>query len=149
MAETDDMRDRAADALLALIPLYHKNVIRLRPPITGIQLAQIHTLGILMKNESLTMSEIGSRLYISRPYMTRLADAMIADGLVERRQDPGDRRVIKLAITDKGKKYLRQSLTWFKNDLKKNLTGLNDNDVEKLCTALEDTYRIFSKLQEG
>jgi DNA-binding MarR family transcriptional regulator len=145
----EDIRDRAADALLALIPLYYKNVIRHRPPIAGIQLAQIHTLGILMKTKSLTMSEIGSRLYISRPYMTRLADQMIADHLVERQPDPADRRVIKLAITEKGKKYLRQSLTWFKNDLKKNLTGLNDDDVEKLCTALEDTYRILSKLQAG
>jgi len=145
---TQDMRDRAADALLALIPLYYKTVIRHRPPITGIQVAQLHTLRVLIKAESLTMSEIGNRLYISRPYMTRLADAMIADGLVERRPDPADRRVIKLAITEKGKKYLRQSLTWFKNDLKKNLAGLNDIDVGKLCAALEDTYRIFSKLQE-
>ena len=146
---TEDLRDRTADALLALIPLYHKNVIRHRPPITGIQLAQVHTLGVLMKAESLTMSEIGSRLYISRPYMTRLANAMIADGLVERRPDPSDRRVIKLAITDKGKKFLRQSITWFKNDLKKNLAGLNNDDVGKLCTALEETYRILSKLQAG
>lgn len=95
------------------------------------------------------MSEIGSRLYISRPYMTRLADQMIADGLVERRPDPDDRRVIKLAITEKGKKYLRQSITWFKNDLKKNLSGLSDSDIGKLCTALEDTYRILSSLQAG
>jgi len=144
---TQDMRDRAADALLALIPLYYKNVIRHRPPIAGIQLAQVHTLGVLIKTSSMTMSEIGNRLYISRPYMTRLADAMIADGLVERRPDPADRRVIKLAITEKGKKYLRQSLTWFKNDLKKNLSGLNDEDVGNLCTALEDTYRILTKLQ--
>lgn len=149
MAETEDIRGRAADALLALIPLYSKTVIRHRPPITGIQLAQFHTLRVLMKNESLTMSEIGNRLYISRPYMTRLADAMIADGQVERQMDPSDRRVIRLAITEKGKKYLHQSLSLFKKDLKKNLTGLNDDDVEKLCAALEDTYRIFSKLQEG
>jgi DNA-binding MarR family transcriptional regulator len=146
---TQDMRDRTADALLALIPLYYKNVIRHRPPIAGIQLAQIHTLGILMKTKSLTMSEIGNRLYISRPYMTRLADQMIADGLVERQPDPADRRVIKLAITEKGKKYLRQSITWFKNDLKKSLSGLNDDDIGDLCTALEDTFRLLSKLQVG
>jgi len=145
----EDIRDRAADALLALIPLYYKNVIRHRPSITGIQVAQLHTLGVLMKAKSLTMSEIGSRLYISRPYMTRLADMMIADGLVERSQDPADRRVINLTITEKGKKYLRQSLTWYKNDLKENLSGLNDEDIRSLCTALEETYQILSKLQTG
>jgi len=146
---TEDIRDRAADALLALIPLYYKNVIRHRPSINGIQVAQLHTLGVLMKFRSMPMSEIGNRLYISRPYMTRLANLMIADGLVERRPDPVDRRVINLAITEKGKKYLRQSITWYRNDLKENLSGLNDSDIGKLCTAMEDAYQILSKLQVG
>jgi len=145
----EDIRDRAADALLALIPLYYKNVIRHRPSINGIQVAQLHTLGVLMKSRSMPMSEIGNRLYISRPYMTRLASLMIADGLVERRPDPADRRVINLAITEKGKKYLRLSITWYRNDLKENLSGLNDSDIGKLCTALEDAYQILSKLQVG
>jgi DNA-binding MarR family transcriptional regulator len=143
----EDIRDRAADALLALIPLYYKNVIRHRPSINGIQVAQLHTLGVLMKYESMPMSEIGNRLYISRPYMTRLANLMIADGLVERLPDPADRRVINLAITEKGEKYLRQSITWYRKDLKENLAGLNDSDIGKLSKALEDAYRILSKLQ--
>jgi DNA-binding MarR family transcriptional regulator len=145
----EDIRDRAAAALLALIPLYYKNVIRHRPSINGIQVAQLHTLGVLMKSKSMPMSEIGNRLYISRPYMTRLADIMIADGLVERQSDPADRRVINLAITEKGKKYLRQSINWYSRDLKENLSGLNDSDIGKLCTALEDAYQILSKLQQG
>ncbi len=144
----EDIRDRAADALLALIPLYYKNVMRQRHAITGIQVAQIHTLGVLMKNESMPMSEIGSRLYISRPYMTRLADLMIADGLVERRPDPADRRVINLAITEKGKIYLKQSISWFRQDLKESLVDIGDNDIEKLCTALETTYQILSKIRQ-
>ena len=63
----EDMRDRTADALIALIPLYYKNVMRHRHAITGVQIAQIHTLGVLMKYKSMPMSEIGSSLYISRP----------------------------------------------------------------------------------
>ena len=145
----EDIRDRAANALLALIPLYYKNVIRHRPSINGIQVAQLHTLGVLMKFRSMPMSEIGNRLYISRPYMTRLASLMIAEGLVERRPDPADRRVINLTITEKGKKYLRQSITWYRKDLKENLSGLNDSDIGKLCTAMEDAYQILSKLQVG
>ena len=81
--------------------------------------------------------------------MTRLADLMINDGLVERLPDPADRRVINLAITEKGKKYLRQSINWYRKDLKENLAGLNDNDIGKLCIALEDAYQILAKLQSG
>ena len=145
-AITEDTRDRAADALLALIPLYYKTVIRQRPSITGIQVAQLHTLIVLAKDKAMPMSEIGNRLYISRPYMTRLADLMINDGLVERRRDPSDRRVINLAITEKGKKYLRQSITWYRKDLRENLSGLTDEDIEKLSIAMEEAFRILSKL---
>jgi len=143
------MRDRAADALLSLIPLYHKSVIRQRLVFSGIQLAKIHTLKILMKYKSMPMSEIGNALYISRPYMTRLADLMIAEDLVERQSDPSDRRVINLVITDKGKKYLRQAINWYKKDLKENLASLGDQDVIRLSEALEDTYLILSKIQGG
>lgn len=145
-AITEDTRDRAADALLALIPLYYKTVIRQRPSITGIHVAQLHTLIVLAKDKAMPMSEIGNRLYISRPYMTRLADLMINDGLVERRRDPSDRRVINLAITEKGKKYLRQSITWYRKDLRENLSGLTDEDIEKLSIAMEEAFRILSKL---
>ncbi len=145
----EDIRDRAADALLALIPLYYKNVMRQRHTITGVQVAQLHTLGVLMKCKSMPMSEIGNHLYISRPYMTRLADLMIADGLVERRPDPTDRRVINLAITEKGKKYLKELISWSKKDLKESLANLDDHEIGKLCTALEDAYQILTKLQQG
>jgi DNA-binding MarR family transcriptional regulator len=145
---SEDIRGRAADALLALIPLYYKNVMRHKHAVTGVQVAQHHTLGVLMKFGTMPMSEIGNRLYISRPYMTRLADLMIADGLVERRPDPTDRRVINLAITEKGKKYLKESITWYKKDLKETLADLDDQDIGILCTALENAYQILEKLPQ-
>jgi len=141
-----DIRDRAADALLVLIPLYYKNVMRAKHTFTGLQIAQYHVLGVLMKDGKLPMSEIGQRLYISRPYMTALADSLIAEELVERLPDPSDRRVINLAITEKGKKYLRHSITLYKHDLKDRLTMLDTYDLDMLCTAAEELQRILDKI---
>ncbi|MDD1702830.1 MAG: MarR family transcriptional regulator [Methanoregula sp.] len=145
---TEDIRDRTADALIALIPLYYRNVMRNRHVSNGVLVAQYHTLGILLKYGALPMSEIGSRLYISRPYMTRLADLMITDGLVEREADPADRRVIHLRITAKGKKFLKESISGYKDDLKESLERLDDQDIGNLCTALEDAYRILAKIHQ-
>jgi len=144
----DDIRDRAAAALLSLVPLYYKNVMRNKRAITGVQVAQFHTLKVLREYGPLPMSEIGDRLYISRPYMTRLADLMIIDDLVERRPDPTDRRVINLAITEQGKKHLKSWISGYKKDLSRDLSGLDSGDVEKLYTALEDVCRILTKLQQ-
>ena len=145
---TDDIRDRAATALLSLIPLYFKNVMRSKHAVTGLQVAQFHVLKVLLHSGALPMSEIGSRLYISRPYMTRLADLMIADGLVERQPDPTDRRVINLAITEQGKKHLKLWISGFKKDIKEGLAVLGDKDVGDLSSALEDVSRILEKLQQ-
>jgi len=142
----DDVRGRAADALIALISLYYRNVMRNRHSANGVLIAEYHTLGLLMKFKALPMSEIGSRLYISRPYMTRLGDIMIADGLVERQADPADRRVTHLAITPKGKKFLKESVSKYKTDLIESFQGLSDTDLEQLGTSLEEAYRILSRI---
>lgn len=144
----DDFRGRAADALIALIPLYYKNVMRNRHTANGVLIAEYHTLGLLMKYKALPMSEIGSRLYISRPYMTRLADIMITDGLVERLSDPADRRVTNLTITQKGKKFLNDSISHYKKDLIGSFQGMSDAELERLSTSLEEAYTILSKINQ-
>jgi DNA-binding MarR family transcriptional regulator len=103
---TDDIRDRIAGDLLALLPFYHKRVFRAEHGISGMQAAQYRVLGLLMSAGVLPMSVIGKRLYISKPYMTVLIDSLVEGGHVERLPDTGDRRVINVAITGKGKTYL-------------------------------------------
>jgi DNA-binding MarR family transcriptional regulator len=120
--------------------------MRAKHTFTGLQIAQYHVLGVLMKHGTLPMSEIGQRLYISRPYMTALADSLIAEELVERLPDPSDRRVINIAITEKGKKHLRHSVTLYKHDLKDRLAALDTNDLDRLCTAADELERILAKI---
>ena len=143
---TGDTRDRAADDLLALMPFYHKHIMKTGFFISGIQAAQNRVLGVLMKAGTLPVSEIGRRLYISKPYMTALIDTLIEGGFVERQPDLADRRVINITITDQGKRHLKQSVTLYKNELKTLLAGLDDTDLEKLYTSLESLKAILAKI---
>jgi len=143
---TQDIQDKAAEYLLALMPFYHKHIVRTGYGITGIQAAQYRVLGVLMKAGTLPMSEIGRRLYISKPYMTALIDTLIKDGLVERTPDLADRRVINISITEPGKKHLKQSITLYKNDLKDLLSTLDEYDLEGLCASLESLKAILGKI---
>ena len=142
------MRDRAAKDLLALIPFYHKHIIKTGFGITGMQAAQYRVLGVLMKAGTLPMSEIGRRLYISKPYMTVLIDTLIGGGFVERRPGLTDRRVINITITEQGKKYLKQSVSLYKKDLKELLSILGDAELEDLCTSLESLKAILAKIPD-
>ena len=141
-----DIRDQAADDLLALMPFYHKHIMKTGYGITGMQAAQYRVLGVLMKAGTLPMSEIGRRLYISKPYMTALIDTLVEGGLVQRQPDLKDRRVINITITETGNKHLKQSVTLYKKDVKVLLSVLDDSDLEELCTSLESLKAILSKI---
>jgi DNA-binding MarR family transcriptional regulator len=140
--------DRAADDLLTLMPFYHKHIMKTGYGITGLQAAQYRVLGVLMKAGTLPVSEIGRRLYISKPYMTALIDTLISGGFVQRQPDLTDRRVINITITEQGKKYLKQSVILYKKDLQELLSFLDDTDLEELCTSLESLKAILAKIPD-
>jgi DNA-binding MarR family transcriptional regulator len=52
--------------------------------------------------EPLTLSELAARVCCVRSNMTQLVDRLEAEGLVRRVDDPGDRRIVRAAITPLG-----------------------------------------------
>lgn len=58
--------------------------------------------------KALRMGELADAVTISRSGLTRLVDRIEAEGLLERRQAPGDRRAVEAAITPEGSKLLRR-----------------------------------------
>lgn len=142
----EEIQDRTAEYLLSLIPYYHKYILRTGIGITGQQAAQHRVLGVLMKVGPLPMSEVGKRLYISKPYMTVLVDTLIAQDLVERRSDPHDRRIIQIAITPQGKSHLKQSMNLYKTGLMEILSTLPEQDLATLCQSLERLHAVLEKI---
>ena len=97
----------------------------------------------------LSMSELGKRLYMSKPYMTVLIDQLIQDGHVQRIPDTTDRRVINIAITAEGKRHLRQMASRYKETVKNMLSELDSQDLEDLCQSLEKLRNIIAKISRG
>jgi DNA-binding MarR family transcriptional regulator len=145
---TDIVKERVAENLIALLPFYHKKIFGPGGQgITGMQAAQYRLLGVLMKvGTPLSMSELGKRQYISKPYMTILVDQLIQDGCVQRIPDPGDRRVINIAITPEGKRHLKQAASRYKETIKNMLSELDSQDLEDLCQSLEKLRNIIAKI---
>ncbi|WP_321504932.1 MarR family transcriptional regulator [uncultured Methanoregula sp.] len=144
---TDDVRDRVAENFLAIIPLLYRQIFRVNHGVSGIKTAQYRVLGILKKAGPLSMSEIGRHLYISKPYMTALVDSLIGNNWVERQQDATDRRVIRITITPSGKKYLKESLEMYRNDLELLLGDLSDKELEQFSLSLEHLRTILTKIE--
>jgi DNA-binding MarR family transcriptional regulator len=58
--------------------------------------------------DGLTLGEISRRLMVTNGNVTALATSLVADGLVERRPHPTDRRVQHLCLTPHGRRQFRR-----------------------------------------
>ncbi len=63
---------------------------------------QVKTLFLLAEGPQ-RMREIAARLGVEMPSATTMIDRLVAKGLVERRQDPGDRRAVVCSVTKAGR----------------------------------------------
>ncbi|MGV3489642.1 MAG: MarR family winged helix-turn-helix transcriptional regulator [Tuberibacillus sp.] len=67
---------------------------------------QLHLLNLLESNGHIRMSDLSEELGISQSAATALADRMIKGNYISRARSEDDRRVVKLVITDEGRKLL-------------------------------------------
>ena len=73
----------------------------------GVSFQQYNILRILKGTKDwLTMKELKRLMIEKSPNATRLADKLINKGLVERKRSETDRRIVYLAITEKGEELL-------------------------------------------
>ena len=74
----------------------------------GGSLEQWHVLSCLSGGNGMAMSEISAMLMLPPPSMTKLVDGMVAENLVHRRADAGDRRRVLVFLTPRGRRVHRE-----------------------------------------
>jgi len=101
----------------------------------GISPQQYNILRILNgADEPLNVQIIKDRMIERSPNATRLMDKLCAKNYIERLPCEHDRRVVKIAITKKGKELLESIPNNFNKELLKNL---NETEAEQLSNLLD------------
>lgn len=89
--------------------------------------------------------ELAQHMRIEPPTLVRHLDKLAEQGLVERRPDPDDRRVVRVAITAAGRARLAE-LHAIVHELDDELRGiLTKRDVEVLSRALPRVHAYFEQ----
>jgi MarR family transcriptional regulator, organic hydroperoxide resistance regulator len=72
---------------------------------TGLRIspAGLGVLRVLLAGDGLKSSDVAARGWSSPGTLTSVVDRLVREGYVQRRQDPGDRRVVRLYLTDAGR----------------------------------------------
>ena len=73
----------------------------------GVTWAQVRALRTLARADGpVRMSDLAARLDIARRSATSVVDELVGRGLVERRDDPADRRAVAVVVTQHGVRLL-------------------------------------------
>ena len=73
---------------------------------TGVSAPRLSALSVLVFDGPRTIGALANVEGVTPPTMTRLVAAMAADGLVERLEDPADRRVVRVQASAAGRAVL-------------------------------------------
>lgn len=107
----------------------------------GLHLGQDHLLAALWERDGRTPGELAAALNVSTPTVVKMATRMAEAGLLERRRDDKDSRLVRLWLLDAGRR-LRTPIRAERRSLEERLTAsLTATEREHLLTALAKIHR--------
>lgn len=104
----DDALHRVTNRLhsLAIRALRHA---RVADEESGLSPQRLSLLSVLVYAGSRTVGELAALEQVSAPAVSRIATALERAGLLSRERDAADRRVVRLAATDRGRALLEEA----------------------------------------
>ena len=92
-----------------------------------------------------TQAAMAESIGVDRTVMTHLIDDLEADGLVERKPDPADRRARRVLLTPRGRERYDELAAQMRHVERAVLSGLDDASAEQLRSLL---FRATSTLDD-
>ncbi len=116
---------------------------------TGFTLPQVLTLYRLHDASPQCVSSIASFLHLSRPATSQLLGRLVDEGLVDRSEDPGDRRRKRLALTPRGSRLVTRLIDAKSRGLDHAASRLTPELRTRLASVLQEALRQLEPAPEG
>jgi DNA-binding MarR family transcriptional regulator len=143
------MNDRLRNCGFLLKEVTRQYVLRfeVRAREISLNLAQAKTLVRLEKNEGVSQARLAELAEVDAMAMVRILDRMEADGLLERRPDPADRRARCLYLTAKAKPILGEIWRLSDETREELFAGVSKADRDLFMSVLERIHDNLSTLE--
>jgi len=140
--------EQVADDLLALMACVRDKFIRPAELITRSRIShvQFFAISVLRRSGSLSMSELAGKMQISKQQLTPLVYKLIDNGLLIRKTDEKDRRIVRIEATETGRNMFDEILAEIKKDLIEKLETLPEMELNELEQTLKRTYEILKSI---
>lgn len=110
----------------------------------NLTLGRFHVLRVIIESQPVSMGYIYEELHMANSTVTVIVDYLYESGLVKRKRNVEDRRVVMLEITEKGRKIMKSLLTKRQEFMKEALLDMEDS-AKELAVLLEN---LMNKIEE-
>ncbi|MEV6773232.1 MarR family transcriptional regulator [Nocardia sp. NPDC051030] len=115
----------------------------------GLHLGQNHVLAVLWEEDGRTPGEMAAALNVTTPTIVKMATRMTTSGLLVRKRDERDNRLVRLWLTDLGRE-LRRPVEADRKSLEDKVTAdLTDAERKHLMSALAKIHRAATAMLDG
>lgn len=114
----------------------------------GIARAHVRLMRFLKIEGPCTMTDLGKKLYVSKPNITILVNKLVEFNMVKRMFDENDRRIIYIELTDIGRTSLEKHTEAMKTVFYKIIQKFNNDDVALLKETLDNMKMLVEKIEE-
>ena len=108
----------------------------------GVTPARLSALSVLVYGGAQAVGELARRQGVSLPTMSRMADALVREGLVVRGCNPDDRRAVRLEVTRRGRELTERGRARRITRLASELAALDARELSALEEAVSALERI-------
>lgn len=93
------------------------------------------------------MTELACEMQISKQQLTPLVDKLINQGLLAKKADENDRRIVRIEVTEHGREMVREMFTEIRSDLVEKLSLLPEEELAELDQALKRILEILKSVE--
>jgi len=110
--------------------------------------SQIKVLISFAEQGCFTMTELSRAHSVSVSTMTSMVDRLLLNRLLKRDRDKSDRRVVRVLLTEKGKKVVQHLMEVRKEALQEFLRELNDEEIDRFLSSIEIVALVLSQAKK-
>ncbi len=115
----------------------------------GLSILGFDVLALLEMREPLTMSELADELGLGLSNATGVINRMEERGLVGRRDDPTDRRLVRVELTDAGRRLTGEIEATRRDRMSQLFGALDDAQRERVLRAVMDLRGAAERLKDA
>jgi DNA-binding MarR family transcriptional regulator len=110
---------------------------------------QYRAMHFLCDEGRLTAGELAGRANVAEPTMSRIVKSLESSGFVERHTDPGNRRLVWVELTPKGRAMHEEMVQHFGRGIARVLRPLNNAQLRDIVNALHHLDGLIGVEPEG